>query len=324
MQQQQEIKPDMLSIRVLCAATTLLTMITSLALRIRRPLSSRIVQMSLFGTNQSTSSDLKLVRSLMEKDKIDAMVVPTDDFHMSEYTAPYFGRREFISRFTGSAGTAVITKEKALLFTDGRYHRQAEIELGPEWTLMRQGMQGVPTPVEYLMESLPQQSVVGLDPLVHSATAHQKLQSELKSRSICTKPLNIHPIDVVWGDRRPDIPVGRIREHPIEYAGQTIQEKFTEIRQLLTEHKTSALVVTMLDEIAWLLNIRGSDVECNPVAISYAILTQGITYNCSNILCTAHSMYHFCRRRISIYQQTEGAIGSGTPVDRRGGANSPI
>lgn len=259
---------------------TLVSMLSSLALRLRRPLSSRMTLSALLSTataNQSTSSDLKFVRSLMERDHLDAIIVPTDDSHLSEYTAAHFNRREYITGFSGSAGTAVITREKALLFTDGRYHRQAEMELGPDWTLMKQGMQGVPTPVEYLVDNLKPQATVGIDPLVHSATAHHKMESNLKSKNISIKHLTSHPVDIAWGDKRPSIPVGKVREHPIEYAGKSATDKFNEVRRSIAQHGATALVVTMLDEIAWLLNIRGSDVECNPVAICYAVLTQGIS-----------------------------------------------
>lgn len=107
---------------------------------------------------------------------------------MSEYVAPYFGRREFISGFTGSAGTAILTKREAVLFTDGRYHNQAEMELPQDWVLMKQGLSGVPTLIEYLANSLEEGAVVGIDPLVHAAEAFKKLETALKAKKINLKP----------------------------------------------------------------------------------------------------------------------------------------
>jgi Xaa-Pro aminopeptidase len=212
----------------------------------------------------------------MADDEVDALIIPTDDPHMSEYTAPYFGRREFISGFTGSAGTAVVSSEVAALFTDGRYHSQAEKELDVDyWTLMKVGTSGVPNPAEYLATTLPAGSVVGVDATVHSAEAYRKLASELQAKGVCVKNLAVHPVDAVWGADRPSLPTGKVREHPLEYAGKSTQEKINEVRQIMKQNGAEALVVTMLDEIAWLFNIRGCDVECNPVALSYALLTTG-------------------------------------------------
>jgi Xaa-Pro aminopeptidase len=216
------------------------------------------------------------VRSRMADDKVSALIIPTGDPHMSEYTAPCFGRREFISGFTGSAGTAVISSDVAALFTDGRYHSQAEKELDVNhWALMRVGTSGVPSPAEYLATTLPAGSVVGVDATVHSAEAYRKLASELQAKGVCVKNLAVHPVDAVWGADRPSLPTGKVREHPLEYAGKSTQEKINEVRQIMKQNGAEALVVTMLDEIAWLFNIRGCDVECNPVALSYALLTTG-------------------------------------------------
>jgi hypothetical protein len=115
---------------------------------------------------------LQKLRSLMQKENIDVFIIPSEDPHMSEYTPLYYNRREFISGFTGSAGTAMVLKDQAVLFTDGRYHNQASIELNSDhWTLMKQGIKGVPTPMEYLSKSLSPGSTVGIDPWVHNAGA---------------------------------------------------------------------------------------------------------------------------------------------------------
>ena len=212
----------------------------------------------------------------MVKDNIQALLVPTDDPHMSEYTAICFNRREYVSGFTGSAGTAVITQETAALFTDGRYYSQAEKELSSAWELMRVGLPGVPSTVEYLTKVLSSGSTVGVDAAVHSADNYRALERELNKKNITLKQLSRNPVDEVWGRNRPSLPTGPVREHPIEYSGKTVTEKLTEIRMKMNENSASFLIITMLDEIAWLFNIRGCDVPCNPVALSYAIVTTGM------------------------------------------------
>jgi len=228
---------------------------------------------------QSISGDDKLarVRELMRIEEIDAFIVPTDDPHMSEYTAPYFGRREFISGFTGSAGTALVLKDKALLFTDGRYHNQAEMELkGSQWTLMKQGLKDVPSITEYLTRSLPEGATVGFDPMLHAASPLKKMQEALQAsaKRLKFKSLSHNIIDPVWGGARPAAPSGPLRLHPAQFAGLSVQHKLDDVRKAMQAQNAAALVLTTLDEIAWLFNIRGADVPCNPVSVSYALVTQ--------------------------------------------------
>lgn len=225
-------------------------------------------------TSTTTCSDkLKGLRELMKESAIDVFVVPTDDPHMSEYTADYFNRREFISGFTGSAGTAVITHEKALLFTDGRYHNQASLELSNEWTLMKVGVKDVPTLSEYLHSNLSAATVIGVDPLLHSAASYIKMKDTLTVKNISLKSVESNLIDKVWGGSRPAAPAGKLRVHPLEYAGKSVKDKLNSIREALNGQKAYGLVSSSLDEIMWLFNIRGADVPCNPVAVSYAIVT---------------------------------------------------
>jgi Xaa-Pro aminopeptidase len=218
----------------------------------------------------------------MKKHLVDALIVPTEDPHMSEYTAACFGRREFISGFTGSAGTAVITTDQALLFTDGRYHSQAEKELDANWTLMKVGVTGVPTPTEYLTATLARKTAVAVDPAVHSAESYKQLQEKLRAKDISIFNMATNAIDLAWGVKQPTLPTSAVREHPIEYAGQSVAEKLALLRAQMKKQGACALVVSMLDEIAWLFNIRGGDVECNPVALSYALVTQGTYALCRN------------------------------------------
>ena len=226
----------------------------------------------------STNSDDRLarVRDLMKREEIDVFIVPTDDPHMSEYTAPYFGRREFISGFTGSAGTALVLKDKALLFTDGRYHNQAEMELkGSQWTLMKQGLKDVPSITEYLTRSLPEGATVGFDPMLHAAAPLKKMQEALHAspNRLKVKSLSHNIIDPVWGGARPPAPSAPVRLHPAQFAGRSVQDKLADVRKAMQAQNAAALVLTTLDEIAWLFNIRGADVPCNPVTVSYAIVS---------------------------------------------------
>jgi Xaa-Pro aminopeptidase len=239
---------------------------------------------------ESMNRRLKRVRQIMSREAIDALIVPTDDPHLNEYIAPHFGRREYISSFTGSAGVAVITDEKAFLFTDGRYHKQAEMELsvfGNEWSLMKVGVSNVPTHTDYLLQTMTSGCVVGIDPLVHSSSSVQTLKESLGAKNVSVKYLSTNPIDEVWQEeqndeqsllKRPPIPRSNIRIHPLKFAGKSTREKLAEIRDQMQKEneKCDSLILTALDEIMWLLNIRGSDVPCNPVSYCYCIVQRGI------------------------------------------------
>lgn len=217
---------------------------------------------------------LHQVQQIMKDRSLDAIVVPTDDPHMSEYTAEYFNRREFISGFTGSAGVAVITTDNAYLFTDGRYHNQADLELSPEWTLMRSGLKDVPTPLDFLASHVQKNGKVGIDPFVHPAETVKKMTDKFKAKDIKVEFIqDAHPVDMVWSVQRPLPPQQPLRIHPLTYAGQSTVQKLSEIRSQMSKNNAEALVLTSLDEIMWLFNVRGGDVFCNPVAVSYAIVT---------------------------------------------------
>ena len=164
--------------------------------------SSTIVSEITLTTQSTTAEKLRMLRQAMNKASIECFIVPTDDPHMSEYTALYYNRREWLSGFTGSAGTVIVTKNEALLFTDGRYHNQAELELTKDWTLMRQGNKDVPAPIEWMSTRLPSGSVVGVDPFVHAALNMKKIQSELSAKHITVKSLSENPIDTLWTEKQ--------------------------------------------------------------------------------------------------------------------------
>ncbi|KIY93943.1 X-Pro aminopeptidase, partial [Monoraphidium neglectum] len=206
---------------------------------------------------------------------VQAYIVPSEDPHMSEYAPGRFKRREFISKFTGSAGTAVITADQALLWTDGRYFLQAEQELEPGWTLMRGGTGHCPEIPDWLAEVLPAGTRVGIDPFCHTVDAVRSLRTKLQARGKELVPLlaDGNLVDAAWGDAQPELPLSPLRVHALQWAGQGVADKLAAMRQKMKAAEAGALLVTGLDEVAWLLNLRGSDVDYNPVFVAYAMVT---------------------------------------------------
>ncbi|KAL0089291.1 Creatinase/aminopeptidase [Phycomyces blakesleeanus] len=223
----------------------------------------------------STQHDERLTRLrqvMTELPKpLDAFVVPSEDAHQSEYTADCDNRRSWISGFTGSAGCAVITSSEAALFTDGRYFLQASQELGPKWKLMKQGIQNVPTWQEYL-GSLPTNSNIGIDPSLITAADAKQLKQNLATRGSHLVSIS-NLVDMVRDDR-PSRPSNPVKIHHEKYAGQDHQSKINQLRIALDVRKCQGTVISSLDEIAWLLNLRGSDIHCCPVFFAYCIVTQ--------------------------------------------------
>ncbi|KAI8997669.1 peptidase M24, structural domain-containing protein [Pilobolus umbonatus] len=221
--------------------------------------------------NESAASKLKLLRGMMNN--IDALVVTSEDAHQSEYTAECDNRRTWLSGFTGSAGLAVVTKENAALFTDGRYFLQASNELDSSvWTLMKQGTSGVPSWQEYLAQSCPH-SRIGIDPSTISAGNAANLEKTLLSVGSSLVYTEDNVIDKIRTDR-PSRPAHSIKVHPLEYAGKSVAEKMKDLRDVLSGRN---MIISSLDEIAWLLNLRGSDIYCSPVFFSYCIVTSSST-----------------------------------------------
>jgi Xaa-Pro aminopeptidase len=201
-------------------------------------------------------------------------VVPSEDSHASEYIAPCDARREFISGFSGSAGCAVVTHEKAALATDGRYFNQASRQLDTNWLLLKQGLQDVPTWQEWSAEQSEGGKVVGVDPTVISAPEARKLAEKIKKRGggdLVAIEENL--VDLVWGDSRPPMPSEPVKILPQLFAGKDVKTKLDELRKELEKKKSSGFVVSLLDEIAWLFNLRGNDIPYNPVFFAYATIT---------------------------------------------------
>ncbi|KAF2184719.1 putative Xaa-Pro aminopeptidase P [Zopfia rhizophila CBS 207.26] len=221
----------------------------------------------------NTSERLAELRKLMKEREVDVYVVPSEDSHQSEYIAPCDARREFVSGFSGSAGCAVITHEKAALATDGRYFNQAEKQLDSNWELLKQGLQDVPTIQEWIIDQAEGGKVIGVDPSVVTASDARKIADKIQKKGGKYKPVNDNLIDLVWGEKRPPRPSEEVRVQPIEYSGKSFEDKVEDVRKELEKRKSLGFVVSMLDEIAWLYNLRGNDIPYNPVFFSYAVIT---------------------------------------------------
>ncbi|CAL4987707.1 unnamed protein product [Urochloa decumbens] len=215
---------------------------------------------------------LDAIRALMaaHSPPLHALVVPSEDAHQSEYVSEQDKRREFISGFTGSAGLALITMKEALLWTDGRYFLQATQQLSNCWKLMRMGED---PPVEaWIADNLEDEAVIGINPWCISVDSAQRYEHAFSKKHQTLFQLSSDLVDEVWKDRPPVEPRPVI-VHPVEFAGRSVSEKIKELREKLVHEKASAIIITALDEVAWLYNIRGSDVDYSPVVHSYAIVT---------------------------------------------------
>jgi Xaa-Pro aminopeptidase len=221
-----------------------------------------------------TSERLAKLRGLMKERNVQVYVVPSEDAHASEYIAQCDARREFISGFTGSAGCAVVTLDQAALATDGRYFNQAAKELDHNWTLLKQGLEDVPTWQEWCAEQSAGGKAVGVDPSLLPASAAKKLAEKIhKSGGADLCPLDANLVDAVWQDSRPPRPLESVAVHPEDLAGKSVREKLADLRKELEKKQSPGFLVSMLDEVAWLLNLRGHDIPFNPVFFSYALVT---------------------------------------------------
>ncbi|XP_069165521.1 xaa-Pro aminopeptidase 1 isoform X2 [Procambarus clarkii] len=227
---------------------------------------------------KNTTCLLKQLRLLMKNtahvpQALNAYIIPSGDAHQSEYIAPCDQRRAFISGFTGSAGTAIVTDTDAALWTDGRYHLQASQQMDENWTLMKQGLSKTPSEAKWLNKTLDVGSVVGVDPYLLEAEGWRDFARELHGGGHSIIPVPENLIDLLWDDRplRPAKPVVPLE---IKYTGLSLTEKVKHLREDLVEENASMIVITALDEVAYLYNLRGSDIAYNPVFFSYASVTE--------------------------------------------------
>lgn len=217
---------------------------------------------------------LARLRELMKREHLSAFIFPSTDAHQSEYVADHWRGREWISGFNGSAGTAVVTMKSAALWTDSRYFLAAEEQLeGTEYQLMRLKMEGTPTIAEWLGKELQdvQSPEVGLDGMVNSYNYVKDLSYSLRKLGGITLRTNLDPLAQIW-ENRPTLPANPVEIQPLEYAGETLASKVARIRKSLRGLHADGMLVSALDDIAWTLNLRGTDVHCNPVFVSYLLI----------------------------------------------------
>ncbi|MFN8604857.1 MAG: aminopeptidase P family protein [Romboutsia timonensis] len=217
------------------------------------------------------------IRDLMKEKNIYAYIVPSSDYHQSEYVGDYFKSREFMSGFTGSAGTLIISMDEAGLWTDGRYFIQAENELKDSGIkLFKMGEEGVPTIEEYLLEKLPKNSTLGFDGRVMSVKEGQSLANKLAFQGINIE-YKYDLVNDIWEDRC-SLPTEKAFLLGTEYSGESFSDKLSRIRAVMKEKKATTHILASLDDIAWLFNIRGRDVKSNPVVLSYAVISIDSVY----------------------------------------------
>nr|WP_226891971.1 aminopeptidase P family protein [Paraclostridium bifermentans] len=223
------------------------------------------------------SGRLESLRKYMGEYKIDAYIIPSSDNHQSEYVGDYFKSRAYISGFTGSAGTLVVTMDEAGLWTDGRYFIQAENQLkNTGIKLFKMGEEGVPTTQEFICEKLSEGSTLGFDGRLISANEGKSLEEKLKEKNVSIK-YEYDLVDRVWNDR-PSLSNEKAFLLKVNYAGETFSSKLERLREVMKEKNVTSHIITTLDDIAWLFNIRGRDVKYTPVVLSYAIITLGEVY----------------------------------------------
>ena len=220
---------------------------------------------------------LASLREVMKREHLAAFIFPSTDAHQSEYVADHWLGRAWISGFNGSAGTAVVTMTSAALWTDSRYFLAAEEQLhGTEFQLMKLRIPGTPSIAEWLGKELADVASpeVGLDGWVNSYAATSSLISDLRKAGGITVRTNLDPLAEIWKDR-PSIPENPVEIQPLEYAGEDATSKIRRIRKALRTYHADGILVSALDDIAWTLNLRGTDVHCNPVFVSYLLIASG-------------------------------------------------
>lgn len=217
---------------------------------------------------------LESLREVMRREHLSAFIFPSTDAHQSEYVADHWQGRAWISGFNGSAGTAVVTMNSAALWTDSRYFLAAEEQLkGTEFQLMKLKIEGTPTISEWLAQELQGENAeVGLDGMVNSYHETVGLIADLRKSGGITVRTNFDPLELIWTDR-PAIPANPVEIHPMEFAGESVASKISRIRTALRQRHADGMLISALDDIAWTLNLRGTDVHCVPVFVSYLLIS---------------------------------------------------
>lgn len=218
---------------------------------------------------------LSRLRKVMKREHLGAFIFPSTDAHNSEYVPDHWKGREWISGFDGSAGVAVVTQTSAALWTDSRYFIAAEAQLQhTEYQLMRIGLSDTPSIAQWIGQELQQTDVteVGMDGFVNTKAFVQQMVNDLRKEGGITLRTNFDPLAQIWNDR-PAIPKNKVEIHPLQYAGESTSSKLTRIRKALRLQHADGIMLSALDDIAWTLNLRGTDVHCNPVFVAYLLIS---------------------------------------------------
>ena len=267
---------------------------------------------------ETINKRLEDLREVMRREHLAACIFPSTDPHQSEYVADHWKGREWISGFNGSAGTAVVTLTSAALWTDSRYFLAAEEQLkGTECQLMKLKIEGTPTIAEWLGKEIMQSrhpyedwSEVAIDGRCSSVNEVKDLIADLRKQNGLTLRTNFDPLKLIWKDR-PVIPVTPVEIYPMEYAGESCGDKIGRIRQALREKHADGMLMAALDDIAWTLNLRGSDVHCNPVFVSYLLLSsKSVTLYINKVKLTPEVSAYLKAEDIKVedYEQVENGL----------------
>ena len=255
--------------------------------------------------NSTINDRIAALRAHIAQEQIQAFIIPSTDPHLSEYVAPHWQSREWISGFTGSAGTVVVTAKDAGLWTDSRYFLQAARQLeGTCITLYKEMLPETPNIPEFLSAHLQEGDCVGIDGKMFSAEEVEHLQKELKKSGIRIKSI-ADPMQLLWTDR-PAMPLAPAFVYDTKYAGMSFTEKLSAVRQAMEAAGADSLLLSALDEIAWLLNIRGNDVHCNPVVVSYLLIEKDkVNYFVQPQKVTPELAEYFSANGISVHPYEE-------------------
>ena len=224
-------------------------------------------------TNNSVNQRIEDLREVMRREHLSAFVFPSTDPHQGEYVPDHWKGREFISGFNGSAGTAVVTLTSAALWTDSRYFIAAADQLkGTEYQLMKLKIEGTPTIAEWIGKECGPGAEIGIDGWCSSANAVKELIADLRQEGGITVRTNLDPLRQIWRNR-PVIPEHPVEIFPLKYAGEPTNEKIARIREAVRKRHADGMLMAALDDIAWTLNLRGTDVHCNPVFVAYLLIS---------------------------------------------------
>lgn len=255
---------------------------------------------------------ISALREVMKRESLDAFIFPSTDPHNGEYIPEHWEGRKWISGFGGSAGTAVVTMNEAALWTDSRYFIAAEEQLaGTEFKLMKLKMPGTPSITEWLGRVLAsaKSPQVGIDGMVMSRNEVENIKLELRAEGGITLRTNFDPLKELWIDR-PEVPSDKIFVQPIEFAGVTCRDKIKAVRKKLAEKHADGILVTALDDIAWLLNMRGNDVHCNPVFVSYLLLdSEKVSLYINKVKLSSETEKYLAEEGVDVYEYD--SIGKG-------------